>query len=93
METRKPRHPLIRGMRNSNYPVITVENSEHWYELWVVHPDGRVTPLDFYELDENNIPNPTVLCKYSMAQNYSIDSRALELIVGRWYISEGCLWD
>ena len=85
-------------LSGADVPIITVEDCHKWYELFVVHPCGRVESILFPDVDyaadgesayRDDAPNPRVVQRFAKAMGYEIDDRALEVMVGRWHI-EAC---
>lgn len=86
-------HPLIRSVSSDKYPVLTVEQYIKWYNLWVVHPGGEVTAVDFpYDLDlpdnecvvGDHCVNPRAFVLLANANEWYVDPVALEVVIGRW---------
>lgn len=71
-------------------PVLTVELSNKWYELYLIYPDGKIESVFFPTSEKDtsfvdHVPNPRVVQEYARKKGYWIDDLALELIVGRWF--------
>lgn len=90
---RSPRgHPLF-GEARTDVPVLTVEDYDKWYELYVLHPDGRIEALDFHELDDgegspfaSHVPNPQKMQALVDRRDWNVDEKALEKVAGRWFL-------
>lgn len=72
------------------HPILTVELSTKWYELYLIQPDGKVEGVFFPTSDKytsfvDHVPNPIVVQEYAAAKGYYLDELAFDLIVGRWY--------
>lgn len=75
---------------------IAVELYLKWYTLYVIHPDGTVAPLGYFELDEcptlpknmscyvDHTPNPAAVAAYAEWKGWVVCSEAEDLMVGRW---------
>ena len=74
-------------------PVVTIERYIKWYNLFVVHPDGRVEKVN-YPIDVlkegspfvDHVPNPDYVVVWANQNNYLIDSISYEVMVGRWFL-------
>tara|TARA_Y100001956_G_scaffold82973_1_gene107796 strand:- start:191378 stop:191953 length:576 start_codon:yes stop_codon:yes gene_type:complete len=73
--------------------IITVEKSQRWGTLVVVHPDGtqeRVSPEKMGKFHKDSLTtdqgcfNPRAVQAYSLATGYALDILAYEAICGRW---------
>jgi hypothetical protein len=58
-------------------PCLTLEIYQKWYNLYVIHPDGRVEELDFAELDDrkgtpfcDHVPNPRKLIQLAKQRSW-----------------------
>jgi hypothetical protein len=71
-------------------PTLTVEMWIKWYDLQLVHPDGRIERVLYPEnLDGessfiDHVPNPKAVVKFAKEKGYEIDELALQAIKGRW---------
>lgn len=73
---------------------ITAEFYQKWYELYIVHANGKVEQLPYGELEEytpagestyrDHVPNPKAVHSYAEARNWSIDLIFWEVLQGRW---------
>lgn len=98
METmyRSPRgHLLAYFDATATMPVIAIELYLKWYELFVIMPDGTVEPFQFVRLDElsgkmgmspyvDHTPNPLVIARWAVENDYFVSELSMELIIGRW---------
>ena len=88
--------PLVLSNGLPLEPTLTVELYEKWYDLHLVHPDGKVEKVPYPDdLDccptnmspyRDHVPNPEVVVKFARLHGYQIDNLAIELMVGRWEI-------
>lgn len=86
--------PLVLCQAPVFMPTLTVENYCKWYRLYLVHPDGRVAPVDFPEWAEgvddgqaayvDHVPNPNAVVAWANRSGYAVDSQSHEMMVGRW---------
>lgn len=84
---------LVYQGRPKTMSVVTVENYLKWYELYVVHPDGRCEAAPFPDdnliVDQSpcmdHVPNPNYVVLWANRQGYAVDSRSIEIIAGRWF--------
>lgn len=82
-------------------PTLTVENYCKWYDMQIIHPDGRVEAVSFGDLDElagnvgydvlgsgyvDHVPNPQVVRALAEARGWAVDEQAMEMIAGRWQL-------
>jgi hypothetical protein len=81
-------------------PVLTVELTDKWNDLYIIYTDGKVNKLlanpkyaaayrefaeNFPELTEgNNSWNPHFLWQFSNRVGISLNTLALDLLIGRW---------
>lgn len=91
-------HPLMCNKPSERCPIITVENYEKWYSVYLLHPDGKVeaVPPEVLELvgcyDNgwwyDHVFHPKLLI--ALAKHYKgwVPDTTLEIVTGRW-ISEG----
>jgi hypothetical protein len=85
------RLPLVCVDDNVEVPILTVENYCKWYDLQIVHPDGRVEAVPFPDDGQgtpyvDHVPNPHAVARYADRCGYHIDLQAFEMIVGRWQL-------
>src|ERR1700744_38936 len=88
--------PLIWSTDNDpDRVVLTVEHYTKWYDLYLVHRDGRVETIQFPDSEwckggespfVDHVPNPSVVLRFAEKSGYEIDERAFEIMVGRWHI-------
>lgn len=87
--------PLIWSMHEPPIDhAITAEFYLKWYELYIVHPDGRVEELQYESLEahtppgestyRDHTPNPRAVHNFAEANNWSIDLIFWEVLRGRW---------
>jgi len=78
-------------------PVVTVEDHCKWYELYVVHPGGKVEPVHFGHLEPaarergistcaDHAPNPSTVWRWAESMGYEVDDESLERMAGRWVL-------
>ena len=91
-----PRSPrgidLVHTVARPNHPVLTCELHTKWYQLFLIHPDGRVEPADLDGLEDlwpgtvvgDHCWNPSALEYLAEARGWVIDPVAFDLIAGRW---------
>jgi hypothetical protein len=73
-------------------PIVTIENYCKWYDLYLVHPDGRVEAVPFPEeriegapyLD--HAPNPSHVLHWAERMGYHLHEESEEMMIGRWEI-------
>lgn len=82
-------------------PVVTLENYEKWYSIYVLHPDGTVEKVsvdDIFEaLDRaavgrgsvwvDHYYHPELLKEVARMYNGEVHQTTLELAMGRWVIN------
>jgi hypothetical protein len=77
----------------SSRPTVTVENYCKWYALYVLHPNGLVSEVDFGQLEAHSpgvsayldhAPNPAAVVRWAMANSIEVDVDSLELMIARW---------
>lgn len=88
--------PLL-WQRQCDEPIITVENYEKWYNLFVVHPDKRVEVVDsslILELSEKGSSlwidhefHPRLLLLVAQRYGGCAHAEALEMAAGRWVMA------
>lgn len=88
--------PLITLQTIEDKPILTVENYEKWYRLFLLHPDGKVTIVSIEDieavLDDQKISNidhyfnPLLLQPLADRLNAELPSEVLEIISGRWLL-------
>lgn len=97
MNLSKRNIPLIY-QRNSTVPIITVENYEKWYDIYIVFPDGEVQTIPMEILEDiiaaskihvfgDHIYHPIVLHKIAEIYCAEVDYVSENCVTGRW-ISE-----
>ncbi len=91
-------HETNEGIQGSlPRPVLCVGLYDKWYELFLVHPDGRVEEVWFSEMEKdaaelhivacpNHCPNPMVVQKFAERKGYILNNEAKEMIDGRWFL-------
>ena len=80
-------------------PVITVENYLKWYDLYVIHPEGRVEVLEDHLSAEDDfiseygesaygdhVFNPRFVLFLARRNGMDVSSGALEALIGRWQL-------
>lgn len=75
--------PLIYRHTKADKPVITVENANKWYTLYLVNVDGTVEKLKGFDGWIDHCPLPDDLIEFAEENNYYVDATSLELIAGR----------
>ena len=95
--------PLVYYGRPPTHPTITVENYLKWYKLYVIHPNGLVTSLEFpWEEDlsdvgestvGDHVVNPRAVVRFADRHNFVVDAEALEMLTGRWVIEAECRYE
>lgn len=76
--------PLVfywQGDYRPDVPMLTVENYCKWYDVYLVHSDGRVEKVDV-EMWDHRVPPHEVKRLSSL---YEWDEQSLEMIVGRFW--------
>jgi len=69
-------------------PVITVENKNKWYSLFVVDINNNVYKLeDFYGWIDN-CPKPNDLMEFALENDMYIDGQSLEMMIGRIFMEK-----
>jgi len=77
--------------------IITCEDYAKWYSLFLLHPNGAVTPLEYFLLEDaadpmpayvDHVPNPAAVARYANAHKLTVHERSFEVMVGRW-VQEG----
>ena len=87
-------------------PTLTVENYCKWYALYLVHPDGKVTTVDaeVYErvsrktnglitIWGDHVINPLAFKLVGELLGAHVDSRSMEMVIGRWEIEHNNKYD
>lgn len=91
--------PLICQTPNT-IPVLTMENCEKWYSLYLLHPDGAITEvdrdlvLDCVERGEmwvDHIYHPNLLKRVAKRLDGCVDVVSLEVAAGRWVMEKSLL--
>lgn len=76
-------------------PTITCALTYKWYALYIVHPSGSVSELNYGDIDReadythgsayvDHTPNPKQVRLYADRHGYAVDTVAFELMTGRW---------
>jgi hypothetical protein len=96
-EHKSPRgFSLFYSEHGCDVPVLTVEAYEKWYELFLVHPDGRVESISFNELERfcgdgspyaDHAPNPNAVRLLVEARGWRLSELTFELMIGRWELA------
>ena len=95
------KHPLI-CTTPKDYPIITAENYEKWYSLFILHPDVSVTPVppgDIMDMCDifrrsfwvDHAFHPTLLLALAHYYGGSADIVTLETAAGRWVLEGNSL--
>lgn len=92
-----PRAVQLALFSHPKEPTLTVELFEKWYSLFLVHPNGQIEEVPFPDDPEScpadvsayrdHAPNPEVVVNFARNHDYQVDNLSLELIVGRWELS------
>lgn len=91
-------HPLMH-QEMVGVPVVTVENYEKWYSIYVIMPDGKVEAIPTNVVLEIMGDNgwwidhrwhPSLLLALAKHYNGEVPTTTLEVVAGRW-ILEGSL--
>lgn len=80
-------------------PVITAENCGKWYDLYIVHPDGKVSPVPVEIMQEvcekfstqlwvDHCFHPTLLLLLAKYYTGDADIVTMEVASGRWVMEE-----
>lgn len=93
---KSPRDILLAITAPVTAPTLTVELTSKWYDVFVAHPDGTISTLDFYDdvppyVEKDRLSsvvdhtfNPLYIKRIAAHYGYRIDPVAYDLIVGRW---------
>ncbi len=80
-------------------PVITLENYEKWYHIYVVHPDGTVEPVPSSLLTkivddghgilwQDHFFHPELLLLVAQHYKGEAHTTAVEIAAGRWMLND-----
>lgn len=92
--------PLLYVDPPPGFVVLTAENYDKWYELYVIQPDGTVAAVDVKDLETVMDQHPEALWVdhlyhprliYWLAQHLGaeVDERLIEVAIGRWVSESG----
>lgn len=87
--------PLLCQTPWEHGPIITAENHNKWYSLFVLHPDGSVSTVDVKDIirleekDNMNLYiehnfNPKLLYLLAAELKGEVDWLTNEVVTGRW---------
>lgn len=87
--------PLLFVQPPLDVPVLTAENYDKWYELYLVQPDGSVTQVDSTAVLDvadkhpdarwvDHLYHPRLLYRLAKHLGAELDERLLEVATGRW---------
>ena len=86
-------HPLICQDEEINGPILTVENYQKWYSLYLIDENRNVTVINDHETKSysgiawhDHVPNPDFVIALAKDNGWHIDEVSLEAIVGRYMI-------
>jgi hypothetical protein len=72
--------------RQGDSLILTVENYCKWYSLYAVQEHGEVVAIHSEKIEwGDHIPNPESVIKFALVNEYDIDTRSLEMMIGRWH--------
>lgn len=80
------------------YPVLTVEVYCKWYDLFIVHPSGRIEGVPFPDEGKHgvsgppyvdHVPNPRHVVHWARREGVTVDDLSLEIMIGRWELEVG----
>jgi len=80
-------------------PILCVEVYCKWYDLYLVHSDGRAEKIGFPEMEEDaaklgvsichdHCPNPVVVQRFADRNLYVLCKEAQEMIDARWFLED-----
>ena len=92
---KSPRGMMLLDQTPSDKPILTGENYEKWYDLYLLHPDGTVEPVTKnYDIDDCNYEtgcvwidhnyHPEIFNKMAGKHGWYIGQVAIEVAAGRW---------
>lgn len=85
--------PLLYWGPPPEVPTLTMEAYQKWYEMFLIHPDGSVSKVEFDQLYEvcgymtphiDHVPNPQVVVTLCNKRDWIMHALAHEVMVGRW---------
>ncbi len=91
---------LFAGDFGCAVPLLTVENCAKWNSMWLITPDGEISPVPFENASDNegiafaavygpyddDIPNPHEVERLAGRTGWQVDGCALEMMWGRWLL-------
>lgn len=84
--------PLVYwGNLIADITILTVENYCKWYDLYLIHADGKVEAIPFPDMSgissyRDHVPNPLAVTMLAAKRDYYLCPQSLEIMVGRWEI-------
>ena len=79
---------FIEKLNKNNPGIITVENYDKWYSLYLVKGDDSVVKLEYDRTINmgDHVINPSDLEAYAKRNGYDVCGQSMDIIVGRYVI-------
>lgn len=93
---------LVHQQAYEGTPIVTVENYEKWYSLFLIQPDGTVEKIPSQILLDAMTINrwwidhsfhPSLLLAVAKHYGGEVPDTTLEMVAGRWVLEQGLLED